>query len=206
MLPLSLLKTAQGRPILIELKTGDTYNGTLVDCDNWMNLNLREVVHTSKDGAKFWKMDTCYVRGSQIKYLRMEEDIIDKVPRQQSYRGGRGGRGGRGRGRGGYRGGRGGRGGNNSRGRGKFRSFLEYCTVEILTMSIFKKIKAVVVEEAVMAVVGAKVVGGVAAPVTPRAARMVRRTTVISQQLAVAIMAEQSRRPVTIVIVVARKK
>ena len=73
-------------------------------------------------------------------------------------------------------------------------------------MSIFKKIKAVVVEEAVMAVVGAKVFVGVAAPVTPRAARMVRRTTVISQQLAVAIMAEQSRRPVTIVIVVARKK
>eukprot|EP00944_MAST-04C_sp_MAST-4C-sp1_P005654 g5654.t1 len=104
MLPLSLLKTAQGRPILIELKTGDTYNGTLVDCDNWMNLNLREVVHTSKDGAKFWKMDTCYVRGSQIKYLRMEEDIIDKVPRQQSYRGGRGNGRGRGesiRGRGG---------------------------------------------------------------------------------------------------------
>ena len=138
MLPLSLLKTAQGRPILIELKTGDTYNGTLADCDNWMNLNLREVVHTSKDGAKFWKMDTCYVRGSQIKYLRMEEDIIDKVPRQPSYRGGRGGRGGRGRGRGGYRGGRGrGRGGNNSRGRGKFRSFLACRMVEALTMSIF---------------------------------------------------------------------
>ena len=134
---LSLLKTAQRRPIH-ELKTGDTYNGTLVDCDNWMNLNLREVVHTSKDGAKFWKMDTCYVRGSQIKYLRMEEDIIDKVPRQQSYRGGRGGRGGRGRGRGGYRGGRGrGRGGNNSRGRGKFRSFLACRMVEALTMSIF---------------------------------------------------------------------
>ena len=144
MLPLSLLKTAQGRPILIELKTGDTYNGTLADCDNWMNLNLKEVVHTSKDGAKFWKMDACYVRGSQIKYLRVEEDIIDKVPRQASYRGGRGGRGrggrgrggrgGRGRGRGGFRGGRG---GSNNRGRGKFRSFLAYRAVAELTTFVF---------------------------------------------------------------------
>lgn len=33
---------------LVELKNGETYNGHLVSCDNWMNINLREVICTSK--------------------------------------------------------------------------------------------------------------------------------------------------------------
>ena len=37
MLPLSLLKTAVNHPMLVELKNGETYNGHLVNCDNWMN-------------------------------------------------------------------------------------------------------------------------------------------------------------------------
>ena len=51
-LPLSLLRTAVGHPMLVELKNGETYNGHLVSCDSWMNLNLREVVCTSKVRAK----------------------------------------------------------------------------------------------------------------------------------------------------------
>ena len=50
MLPLSLLRTAQNHPMLIELKNGDTYNGHLVSVDNWMNVNLKEVICTSRDG------------------------------------------------------------------------------------------------------------------------------------------------------------
>ena len=117
--------------MLVELKSGDTYNGRLVNCDTWMNLNLREVVCTSKDGDKFWKMPECYIRGSSIKYLRLPDDAIDKVPEGDEVRhaGGkrgagkednpRSGRGGRGRGRGGGRGGRGRGGGRGSYGRGK---------------------------------------------------------------------------------------
>ena len=33
---------------LVELKSGETYNGILVSCDTWMNLHLREVICTSK--------------------------------------------------------------------------------------------------------------------------------------------------------------
>ena len=71
-LPLSLLKTAVGHPVvrsvgphprvavrcggadaarrvqLVELKNGETYNGNLVACDTWMNLHLREVICTCK--------------------------------------------------------------------------------------------------------------------------------------------------------------
>jgi small nuclear ribonucleoprotein (snRNP)-like protein len=41
------------RPVclqLIELKSGETYNGHLVNVDSWMNIHLREVICTSKVG------------------------------------------------------------------------------------------------------------------------------------------------------------
>ncbi|XP_020710175.2 U6 snRNA-associated Sm-like protein LSm4 [Athalia rosae] len=127
MLPLSLLRTAQNHPMLVELKNGETYNGHLVSCDNWMNINLREVICTSRDGDKFWRMPECYIRGSTIKYLRIPDEVIDMVKEDvqmksrgrgemkgrggQNQRGGRGGGGGGGGGGGrGTFGGRGGRG------------------------------------------------------------------------------------------------
>jgi len=126
MLPLSLLRTAQNHPMLVELKNGETYNGHLVSCDNWMNINLREVICTSKEGDKFWRMPECYIRGSTIKYLRIPDEVIDKVKEEVVAKGrGRGdgkGRGGSQRGRGGSRGfsgaGSRGRGGSSGRGGG----------------------------------------------------------------------------------------
>ena len=117
MLPLSLLRTAQNHPMLVELKNGETYNGHLVSCDNWMNINLREVICTSRDGDRFWKMNECYIRGSTIKYLRIPDEVIEMVKDEVvSKGGGRGG--GRGRGRGG-RGGMGGRGRGGGGGRSR---------------------------------------------------------------------------------------
>lgn len=131
MLPLSLLRAAEASPILIELKSGDTYNGRLLNCDAWMNINLKDVICTSADGSKFWKMNECYIRGSSVKYLRLPDDIVDKVPDDdRNFAGRGGGRGGRGRGRGGTSGGRfqssgrgrdGGRGGRGRGGRGSGR-------------------------------------------------------------------------------------
>merc|ERR1719270_144268 len=121
MLPLSLLRTAQNHPMLVELKNGETYNGHLVSCDNWMNINLREVICTSRDGDRFWRMSECYVRGSTIKYLRIPDEVIDMVKDDVTAKaggrgGGRGGRGGGGRGGGG----RGGPRGGGQRGRGGY--------------------------------------------------------------------------------------
>ncbi|KAF5731450.1 putative U6 snRNA-associated Sm-like protein LSm4 [Tripterygium wilfordii] len=101
LLPLSLLKTAQGHPMLVELKNGETYNGHLVNCDTWMNIHLREVICTSKDGDRFWRMPECYIRGNTIKYLRVPDEVIDKVQEETKARSDRKPPGvGRGRGRG----------------------------------------------------------------------------------------------------------
>ncbi|KAH9880289.1 hypothetical protein IAQ61_000578, partial [Plenodomus lingam] len=126
-LPLGLLTAATGHPMLVELKSGETLNGLLINCDTWMNLTLREVVQTSADGDKFMRLPEIYVRGSTIKYLRVPDEIVDVVKEQQAKdqanrggrggmhqrgdRGDRGGRGMRGRGRGRGRGGGGGGGG-----------------------------------------------------------------------------------------------
>ncbi|PBP28955.1 hypothetical protein BUE80_DR000177 [Diplocarpon rosae] len=124
MLPLGLLTAAQGHPMLVELKNGETLNGHLVTCDTWMNLTLKEVVQTSPDGDKFFRLPEVYVKGNNIKYLRVPDEIIDLVKDQQQRdqaSGYRGGRGGAQRGDYGGRGdrGRGGRGGGRGRGRGR---------------------------------------------------------------------------------------
>ena len=38
--------------MLVELKSGETLNGHLVQCDTWMNLTLKEVVQTSPVGLR----------------------------------------------------------------------------------------------------------------------------------------------------------
>jgi len=94
-----------------------------------MNISLREVICTSPEGDRFWRLPEAYIRGNTIKYLRVPDEVINLV--RDEYRGHReGARGGgktsrggggasRGRGgsssNGGHRGGSGGRGG---RGRG----------------------------------------------------------------------------------------
>merc|ERR1719191_2474589 len=98
---------------MVELKNGETYSGVLASCDGFMNLHMRDIVCTSRDGERFWKIPECYVRGNSIKYLRLPDEVIDMVKDEpasrkeirQQFKGrvrgrGRGG-GGRGRGRGG---------------------------------------------------------------------------------------------------------
>ncbi|KEF57361.1 uncharacterized protein A1O9_05278, partial [Exophiala aquamarina CBS 119918] len=97
-LPLGLLTAAQGHPMLVELKNGETLNGHLVNCDTWMNLTLKEVVQTSPEGDKFFRLAEVYVRGNNIKYLRVPEEIIDlaKEQQQHNHQGNQRGRGGQG--------------------------------------------------------------------------------------------------------------
>ncbi|KNZ81222.1 U6 snRNA-associated Sm-like protein LSm4, partial [Termitomyces sp. J132] len=118
-LPLSLLNAAQNKPMLVELKNGETFNGHLVNCDNFMNITLREVYQTTADGERFWKLRECYIRGSTIKYLRVPDTLLDAVKEEQN-RARDAGRNARGRGAP-ARGGRGGRGGPPRGGRGRGR-------------------------------------------------------------------------------------
>ncbi|KAG7807083.1 hypothetical protein KL921_004507 [Ogataea angusta] len=82
MLPLYLLTSVKTQPILVELKSGETVNGLLENCDSWMNLTLNDAVTVDLHGKRFEKVPEVYVRGNQIKYVRMSNDIIDKFKEQ----------------------------------------------------------------------------------------------------------------------------
>lgn len=58
--------------MLVELKNGETLNGHLANCDNWMNLILKEVVQTSPEGDRFFRLPEVYIRGNNVGCLRRE--------------------------------------------------------------------------------------------------------------------------------------
>lgn len=90
--------------------------------------SLKEVICTSRDGDRFWRLPEVIIRGNNIKYLRIPEEVIDMVPEEDlSAKPGGGGKGkggkgdGKGKGKGGGRG-RGRDGGGRGTGRAAGRS------------------------------------------------------------------------------------
>jgi len=75
-LPLTILRSSTGHPVLVELKNGDTYSGVLVSIDSWMNLNLADAVRTSAEGDAFWSVPKVYIRGNTVKYVCREGGAV----------------------------------------------------------------------------------------------------------------------------------
>eukprot|EP01016_Furgasonia_blochmanni_P034518 TRINITY_DN3736_c0_g1_i1.p1 TRINITY_DN3736_c0_g1~~TRINITY_DN3736_c0_g1_i1.p1 ORF type:complete len:121 (+),score=20.57 TRINITY_DN3736_c0_g1_i1:279-641(+) len=48
-----------------------------------MNMKLKEVIQTSKEGDKFWKVSNVLIRGNTIKYVRMVDSVLDKAMEEQ---------------------------------------------------------------------------------------------------------------------------
>ncbi len=74
-----------GNPSIVSTKLGETYNGHLVNCDGFMNLNLKEVICTSADGEKFERLPEVHLKGIAIKYLRIPDEVIDLV-KEEKYK------------------------------------------------------------------------------------------------------------------------
>lgn len=71
--------------MLVELKNGETLNGHLISCDTWMNLTLKEVVQTSPEGDKFFRLPEVYVRGNNVRHsshgvLTLLRESADQIP------------------------------------------------------------------------------------------------------------------------------
>eukprot|EP00916_Digyalum_oweni_P006663 GHVL01011348.1.p1 GENE.GHVL01011348.1~~GHVL01011348.1.p1 ORF type:complete len:146 (+),score=60.13 GHVL01011348.1:155-592(+) len=116
-LPSGLIRSCRNQPILVELKNGETYTGILAASDCFMNLYMKNIVLTNIYGDEFIKISECYIRGNNIKFIQINDFIIQKLREEsKSIRLGGGGGGGvgereneRGGGCGGERGGMGGR-------------------------------------------------------------------------------------------------
>ncbi|CAJ1403732.1 unnamed protein product [Effrenium voratum] len=99
-LPQAVLRSASNGPTLVELKNGDSYTGTLVAVDNFMNIRLEDAVcmSTAHGENKFERMKECTLRGNFVKFIRFPENILDRVLATQEAALGRKGRGKEGKG------------------------------------------------------------------------------------------------------------
>lgn len=103
-LPHGVLRAAVNGPVLVELKNGDSYSGTLAAIDHLMNLKLEDAVFTARSEYRFEKLQECMIRGQFVKFIRFPDEIIEKCVVQEMAGAGDGSRKGRrerGRGKGG---------------------------------------------------------------------------------------------------------
>ncbi|KAF8936424.1 small nuclear ribonucleoprotein Sm D3 [Dissophora ornata] len=76
--PIKLLHEAQGHIITIELKTGSVYRGTLFEAEDNMNIQLKDITMTARDG-RLTQLDQVYIRGSHIRFF-IVPDMLKNAP------------------------------------------------------------------------------------------------------------------------------
>lgn len=76
---MKLLNEAQGHVVLLELTTGDTYRGKLLENEDNMNLSLYDVVITKGRTGQTSHMSQVFVRGSMIRFISVP-DILKNAP------------------------------------------------------------------------------------------------------------------------------
>ena len=138
MFPLSYIEASKGKYLTIGLKDGSLVSGWLIGTDKFSNLTINKATAEIRgtEDLEEKEFETTMIRGSMVKYIIFQKDIMDYVKRvrdqekihtyqnrnpqnrdyqnrdyqnrdgNRSGRGGYNGRGGRGGFRGGQRGGR----------------------------------------------------------------------------------------------------
>ncbi|KAI7906641.1 uncharacterized protein BX663DRAFT_497170 [Cokeromyces recurvatus] len=76
--PIKLLHEAQGHIITLELKTGQLYRGKLLEAEDNMNVQLKDITVTARDG-RVSQLDQVYIRGSHVRFF-IVPDMLKNAP------------------------------------------------------------------------------------------------------------------------------
>ncbi|KAI9184040.1 small nuclear ribonucleoprotein Sm D3 [Blastocladiella emersonii ATCC 22665] len=76
--PVKLLHEAIGHIITVELKTGEYYRGVLAEAEDNMNIQLRNVTVTRRDG-RVQELEHMFVRGSHCRWF-VVPDMLKNAP------------------------------------------------------------------------------------------------------------------------------
>ncbi|CAE6448524.1 unnamed protein product [Rhizoctonia solani] len=76
--PVKLLHEALGHIITVELKSGALYRGKLADAEDSLNISLRDITVTGRDG-KVSQLDQVYIRGSMVRFF-IVPDMLQNAP------------------------------------------------------------------------------------------------------------------------------
>ena len=78
-IPIKLLNETQGHVVSVELTTGETYRGKLVESEDNMNIQLKDCVAVGRDGKETTTMSNVFVRGSNIMFI-VVPDLLQHAP------------------------------------------------------------------------------------------------------------------------------
>ncbi|KTW32598.1 small nuclear ribonucleoprotein Sm D3 [Pneumocystis jirovecii RU7] len=86
-IPLKLLHEATGHIVTCELSNGSTYRGKLLEAEDNMNIQLKDITVTARDG-RVSHLDQAYIRGSHVRFF-IVPDMLRNAPmfRSRSVRG-----------------------------------------------------------------------------------------------------------------------
>ncbi|KAF5393441.1 hypothetical protein D9757_000633 [Collybiopsis confluens] len=76
--PVKLLHESLGHIITVELKTGQLYRGKLAEAEDNLNISLRDITVTGRDG-RVSQLDQVYIRGSMIRFF-IVPDMLQNAP------------------------------------------------------------------------------------------------------------------------------
>ncbi|KAK9475175.1 uncharacterized protein V1510DRAFT_372444, partial [Dipodascopsis tothii] len=77
-IPIKLLNEAQGHIVTLELTSGSTYRGKLLEIEDNMNCQLRDITVTARDG-RVSHLEQVYIRGSHIRFF-IVPDMLRNAP------------------------------------------------------------------------------------------------------------------------------
>lgn len=68
--PLSAMMKHVSREVRVTLKNNSVYEGTMVDCDSYMNMVMEKAVEFGKDNKKV-QYSNVLIRGNNIVYIQL---------------------------------------------------------------------------------------------------------------------------------------
>ncbi|KAI4933003.1 hypothetical protein J4E85_003406 [Alternaria conjuncta] len=91
-IPIKLLNEAAGHIVTLEITSGEVYRGKLIEAEDNMNVQLKDITVTARDG-RVSHLEQVYIRGSHVRYF-IVPDMLRNAPmfRSRGTRG-RGGQG-----------------------------------------------------------------------------------------------------------------
>ncbi|KAI0119302.1 Sm-like ribonucleoprotein [Daldinia grandis] len=78
-IPIKLLNEAQGHIVTLEITSGQTYRGKLLEAEDNMNVQLKDITVTARDG-RVSHLDQVYIRGSHVRFF-IVPDMLKYAPR-----------------------------------------------------------------------------------------------------------------------------
>ncbi|EPS44554.1 hypothetical protein H072_1471 [Dactylellina haptotyla CBS 200.50] len=86
-IPLKLLGESQGHVVTLELTSGQVYRGKLLEAEDNMNVQLKDITVTARDG-RVSHLDQVYIRGSHVRFF-IVPDMLRNAPmfRSRAVRG-----------------------------------------------------------------------------------------------------------------------